>query len=109
MTGSALDVRMRPARRKDYAVIWEATLQTVWDDVPEDERTRLDRRKWESHFCKKIEPYIEGDGTARRSAENPERELVGYPIVGATAFLTPATPGFIYDMWCVPDPRGDGG
>ena len=108
MTGSALDVRMRPARRKDYAVIWEATLQTVWDDVPEDERTRLDRRKWESHFRKKIEPYIEGDRTEKWIAENPDRELLGYVIVGESGFLTPETHGFIYDIWVVPAHRGKG-
>src|SRR3989441_9823096 len=99
---------MRPAHRKDYAVIWQATLQTVWDDVPEDERTRLDRRKWESHFRKKIESYIEGDRTEKWIAENPDRELLGYVIVGESGFLTPETHGFIYDICVVPSHRGKG-
>ncbi len=99
---------MRPARRGDYDVLWKATLQTVWDDVPEEERTRLDRTAWEAHFRKKIEPYLEGNRTEKWIAESPEREIVGYLILGESGFLTPETHGFIYDIWVAPDHRGKG-
>jgi ribosomal protein S18 acetylase RimI-like enzyme len=105
---NSLDIRMRPAHRKDYAMIWRATLQTVWDDVPEDERARLDRGKWESHFRKKIERYIEGDRTEKWVAETAEDELLGYLILGESGFLTPEAHGFIYDIWVVPAHRGQG-
>ncbi len=99
---------MRRAHRKDYAVIWQATLQTVWDDVPEDERARLDRSKWESHFRRKIKPYIEGDRTEKWVAETADHEMLGYLIVGESGFLTPESHGFIYDIWVVPGHRGKG-
>src|SRR2546426_1528365 len=59
--GLTVDVHMRRAQRADDDMMWRATLQTVWDDIPEDERARLDRGKWEAHFRKKIEPYMAGE------------------------------------------------
>src|SRR6059036_4180379 len=56
--GLTVDVHMRRAQRADDDMMWRATLQTVWDDIPEDERARLDRGKWEAHFRRKIEPYM---------------------------------------------------
>lgn len=99
---------MRRAHRADYQIIWRATLETVWDDVPEDERARLDRGKWESHFRRKIEPYIEGDRTEKWVAETPDHEFLGYVILGESGFLTPESHGFIYDIWVAPAHRGKG-
>ena len=104
----SVDVRMRKARRADYDVLWQATLQTVWDDIPEEERPHLDRGKWEAHFRKRIEPYMEGNRTEKWIAESPDGELLGYLILGDSGFLTPETHGFIYDIWVVPGHRGEG-
>src|SRR5207302_7925207 len=82
---------MRRARRADLALIWPATLQTVWDDLPEDERAGLDRRTWENHFRKKIEAFVEGNRTERWIAEGPSGETLGYVILGESGFLTPET------------------
>src|SRR3989441_12904709 len=106
--GLTVDVHMRRARRADDDVMWRATLQTVWDDVPEDERARLDRGKWEAHFRKKIEPYMTGDRTERWIAETADHELLGYLILGEGGFITPEPQGFIYDIWVAPDRRGKG-
>ena len=106
--GAIVDVRMRRARREDYAVIWQATLQTVWDDLPEGERVRLERHKWEAHFRKKIEPYVDGDRTEKWVAEGPAGEFLGYLILGESGFLTPETHGFIYDVWVAPAERRKG-
>src|SRR3989449_11049561 len=89
--GGTIDLRMRRARRADLAVIWPATLQTVWDDLPEDERAGLDRRTWENHFRKKIEAVVEGNRTERWIAERPSGETLGYVILGASGVLTPET------------------
>lgn len=97
---------MRPARRADLSIIWPATLQTVWDDLPGDERTRLDRAAWERHFRKKIEPFVEGDRTERWVAEGPSGEFLGYVILGTSGFLTPETNAFLYDIWVAPEHRG---
>src|SRR5204863_370335 len=82
---------MRRARRADLALIWPATLQTVWDDLPEDERAGLDRQTWENHFRKKIEAFVEGNRTERWIAEGPSGETLGYVILGESGFLTPET------------------
>jgi len=103
-----MDVRMRRARRADDDVMWRATLQTVWDDIPADERARLNRDKWEAHFRKKIEPYMAGDRTERWIAETADHELLGYVILGEGGFITPEAQGFIYDVWVAPDRRGKG-
>lgn len=99
---------MRAARRADIPTIWRATLQTVWDDLPEDERARLDRRTWEDHFRKKIVTYVEGARTEKWIAEDPSGEFLGYLILGEGGFLTPDTHAFIYDIWVVPERRGSG-
>lgn len=99
---------MRRARRGDLTIIWPATLQTVWDDLPRDEKMQLDRGEWEKHFRKKIEAFVEGDRTERWIAEGPAGELLGYLIVGETGFLTPETYAFLYDIWVAPDHRGKG-
>jgi len=103
-----VDVHMRRARRADDEVIWQATLQTVWDDIPADERARLKREKWEAHFRKKIEPYMSGDRTERWIAETAAHELLGYLILGESGFMTPEAQGFIYDVWVTPSRRGEG-
>src|SRR5437016_5585102 len=84
-TGRTMDVRMRRARRADDDVMWRATLQTVWDDIPADERARLNRDKWEAHFRKKIEPYMAGDRTERWIPG-------GIPVYGKSARITTPDP-----------------
>ena len=106
--GLPVDVHMRRARRADDDVMWRATLQTVWDDIPEDERAQLDRGKWEAHFRKKVEPYMAGDRTERWVAETADHEFVGYLILGESGFMTPEAQGFIYDVWVTPERRGTG-
>lgn len=106
--GLTVDVHMRRARRADVDVMWRATLQTVWDDIPEDERARLNRDGWEAHFRKKIEPYMAGDRTERWIAETADHELLGYLILGEGGFMTPEAQGFIYDIWVTPNQRGKG-
>jgi|GEM_PF-186416 len=104
-----MEIRMRPARRADYKTIWRATLQTVWDDTPSDERIRLDRDRWEAHFRKKIEPYVEGSRTEAWVAEDANTSFLGYLLVGpGGGFLTPEQYGFIYDVWVAPEHRGKG-
>jgi ribosomal protein S18 acetylase RimI-like enzyme len=99
---------MRPARRADIKTIWKATLQTVWDDIPDNDRTRLDRGTWEAYFRKKIEAYVEGDRTEKWIAEGPDGAFLGYLILGEGGFLTPESHAFIYDVWVAPDRRGAG-
>src|SRR6266704_7087484 len=85
-TGATVELRMRRTRPSEYPILWGATLQTAWDDIPEDERKRLDRRRWEAHFRKKIEPYFEGNRTEKYMAEGPSGEFLGYLVLGECGF-----------------------
>src|SRR5207237_5301 len=81
--GATMDLRMRKGRRADLPIIWPATLQTAWDDLPEDERKGLDRQAWERHFRNKLE-VGEGNGRARHVYEKlgfiAERRYMGKPL-----------------------------
>ncbi len=100
---------MRRGRRADLKTIWAATLQTVWDDLPEDERARLDRATWERDFRRKLHPYVEGGRTETWVAEDKAGGFLGYLLLGeGGGFLTPETHGFIFDVWVAPEHRGKG-
>lgn len=99
---------MRRGKRSDLKAIWTATLQTVWDDLPGDERSRLDRSVWERDFRRKLVPYVEGGRTEAWIAEDPAGELLGYLLLGESGWLTPEPHGFIYDVWVAPPHRGKG-
>ncbi len=104
-----MEIRMRRARRADFKIIWPATLQTVWDHTPPDERARLSHETWEKHFRKRIESYIDGDRTEAWVAEDPAGAFLGYLIVGpGGGFLTPEMHGFVWDVWVAPEHRGKG-
>ncbi|MGQ0798138.1 MAG: GNAT family N-acetyltransferase [Methanobacteriota archaeon] len=103
------DIRMRRAKKTDLPTIWKATLQTVWDDAPTDERQRLDRAAWERHFRKKIEPYVDRGRTEAWIAEDASGAFLGYVLLGpGGGFLTPEEHGFVYDVWVAPAHRGRG-
>ncbi len=99
---------MRRGRRADFKAIWTATVQTVWDDLPEDERTRLNRASWEKDFRRKLQPYIEGGRTEAWIAEDASGAFLGYLLLGESGWLTPEPHGFIYDVWVAPEHRGKG-
>jgi len=107
--GKRVDIRMRRGHRTDFKPIWTATLQTVWDDLPEDERARLDRATWEKDFRRKLTPYVEGGRTEAWIAEDENGALLGYLLLGeGGGFLTPEAHGFIFDVWVTPEHRGEG-
>ena len=99
---------MRRGRRSDLKMIWAATLQTVWDDLPGDERSRLDRDAWERDFRRKLIPYVEGGRTEAWIAEDASGAFLGYLLLGESGWLTPEPHGFIYDVWVAPEHRGKG-
>ena len=104
-----MDIRMRRAKKTDLPTIWKATLQTVWDDTPADERSRLDRAAWERHFRKKIEPYVDGGRAEAWIAEDASGGFLGYLLLGpGGGFLTPEEYGYVYDVWVAPAHRRRG-
>ncbi len=100
---------MRDARRADIKRIWAATLQTVWEDLPEDEREQQERSIWERELRKKLAPYVEGGRTEAFIAEDGQGTFLGYLLLGkGGGFLTPEPHGFVFDVWVAPEHRGLG-
>jgi ribosomal protein S18 acetylase RimI-like enzyme len=107
--GKRVDIRMRRGHRADFKTIWAATLQTVWDDLPDDERRSLDRATWEKEFRRKLMPYVEGGRTEAWIAEDPAGMFLGYLLLGeGGGFLTSEPHGFVFDVWVAPEHRGKG-
>lgn len=103
-----MDIRIRPAGRKDMDLVWKATLETVWQDVPADERSGLDRAAFERHFRPNAERVIDSEDRAIFVAEG-DGGVLGYTIVGSAAsMLSPRRFGFIYDLWVAPPARRQG-
>lgn len=104
-----MDVRIREARRTDRRLIGKATVETVWNDLPPDERGRIDQRQFEKHFRPFAKRTIESRDRAIFVAEGPTGEVVGYTILGgATSMLSPLPYGFVYDLWVAPHARRRG-
>ncbi len=101
--------RLRPATKTDEATIWKATMETVWTDVPEDEKATLDRRTFEAEFREYARAFVEGRQGQRFVAEDESGRFLGYMIVGELRpFFSPHVVGFVYDIWVSPDHRRGG-
>lgn len=101
--------RLRPARKTDEPLIWRATMETVWADVPDDEKPSLDRRTFEQHFREYAREFVEGRRGERFVTEDNGGNVVGYMILGEMRpFFTPNPVGFIYDIWVEPGRRQKG-
>jgi len=104
-----MDIEIREAGRKDMDVIWKATTGTVWNDIPAEERSALDRAAFESHFRPRAEAIMTSEESAVLVAESADGSVVGYAIVGGTSsMLGPAPFGFLYDLWIAPEARRQG-
>jgi len=101
--------RLRPGRKSDEPVIWKATMETVWADVPEDEKPGLDRRTFEASFREYAGEFVEGRRAERFVAEDDAGRILGYMILGELKpFFSPRGVGFVYDIWVSPDHRRAG-
>ena len=104
-----MDIRIRPGGRKDQELVWRVTMETVWNDIAEDERRELDRAQLEDHFRPNARRVIESPENAFFIAETTSGEALGYAIVGgASSMLSPVPFGFLYDIWVAPSARRRG-
>ena len=107
--GGRTDIRIREGERRDRDLIWRATTETLWGDVPEAERAALDRDEVEAHFRPHAEHVMDSQENAVFVAEDAEGRVLGYAVAGgATTMLTPAPFGFLYDLWVAPEARRRG-
>ena len=104
-----MEVRIRPGTKQDQAIIWQATMETVWNDIPAEERVGMDRKEFEAHFRPRAQRIIESPENAVLVAERTDGPTVGYAIVGrATSMLGPEPFGFVYDIWVASEVRRQG-
>lgn len=104
-----MNVRIRRAAPGDRPTIQEATVQTAWEDVPAQERSRVDRASFENQFLPHAMEIMDSAESAVFVAEDDERHLVGYIILGTvTSMLSPFPFGFVYDIWVAPEARRRG-
>jgi len=102
-------VKIREVRSSDFPSIWKATLETVWNDIPLDERRVVNRQEFERHFRKAAEPIIHSPRNKIFVAEDNLGNFVGYIIIGPTGTMfTPLSFGFIYDIYVKEGFRGRG-
>lgn len=84
-------------------------MQTVWDDLPPDERAHTDRAALESHFRPRAEKVVDSPENEVYVAEDTDGRFLGYTILGpATSMLSPVAFGFVYDVWVSPEARRQG-
>ena len=101
--------RLRPATKADEPAIWKATMETVWSDVPIDEKAGLDRGTFEGAFREYAREFVEGRRGERFVAEDDGGRFLGYMILGdLRPFFSPHAVGFVYDLWVAPDHRRRG-
>src|SRR3989442_12303505 len=96
--------RLRPAKRSDEPAIWKATMETVWMDVPEDERPGLDRRTFEEAFRDYAADFVEGRRGDRFIAEDEAGRPRGDMILGGLRpVFSPPAAGVLFHRWVSPD------
>jgi ribosomal protein S18 acetylase RimI-like enzyme len=84
-------------------------METVWADVPEDEKPGLDRRTFEATFREYAAEFVEGRRAERFVAEDDAGRFLGYIILGELKpFFSPRSVGFVYDIWVSPEHRRAG-
>src|SRR2546428_12530996 len=92
--------RLRPATKTDEAVIWKATMETVWADVPEDEKPGLDRRTFETSFREYAGEFVVGRRAERFVAEGDAGRFLGNIILGELKpFFSPRRVRMVYDVY----------
>ena len=99
---------IRPGREEDRDLFWRATMETVWNDIPAEEKKSLAWDDFERHFRQRVTPVLDFEGTEFLVAEDAGR-IEGYVLLGLIgSFYSPESHGFVYDFWVRPESRGHG-
>jgi len=95
-----MQLHIREGKKSDLETFWKATLNTSWNDIPNDERSKMERKTFESHFRQVAAPYLEDPRNELYIAEDESGKFVGYTLLGkTTAFYSSKQYGFIYDIY----------
>ncbi len=104
-----MQIRIREGTSSDREPFWKATMETAWNDVPQDERVRLNRTEFESYFRRIAAPYLEDFKNQMFVAEDEAGRVLGHILVGqSSAFYSSNPYGFIYDIYVTEQARRKG-
>jgi len=100
---------VRDAKESDMPMIKKLTVETGWAGIPESQRTRLDREKWNEHMVEVFENFYERENSEIFVAEDASGGFVGYLFVGESRdMMTGLRFGFVYDIFVEEKSRGKG-
>jgi ribosomal protein S18 acetylase RimI-like enzyme len=100
---------LRHAKETDMPMIRKFTVQTGWAGIPQSQRTRLDREKWNKHMVEVFENFYKRENSEIFVAEDERHRFVGYLFVGESRdMMTGLSYGFVYDIFVEEKSRGKG-
>lgn len=80
--------------------IMRRSVETVWRDIPDDEKEGVDYYRWMKTATDFIEPVLSDKTNRIFVAEDENADFAGYVIVGETRnMFSPTGYGFIYDIF----------
>lgn len=95
-----MEFSIRRLEKSELRHVVERSLETVWNDIPEYERERLNKQRWEKTARAVIEPMVRSRTNSTFVAEERSGRFAGYIVLGETSnVLAPKGCGFIYDLY----------
>ena len=93
-------MRIREAVSRDMRLIMQRSVETVWKDIPDDEKEGVDYSKWMKTSVDFIEPVLSDRMNKILVAEDEDASFAGYVVVGETKnMFSPTGYGFVYDVF----------
>ena len=107
--GASMRVRIREGVAADRESFWRATLETAWQDIPEDERADMDRAMFDRYFRQAAGPYLDDPRNTLFIAEDEGGRIVGHTLLGQTLPFYSSKPyGFVFDVYVAERARRQG-
>lgn len=104
-----MQVRIREGREGDRETFWKATMETAWNDIPGDEKAKLDKTGFQEYFRQVAGPYLDDYRNKLFIAEDEKGTYVGHILLGHTIPFYAARPyGFVYDIYVTQGVRKQG-
>lgn len=94
-----MEVKIREAKRADLSTVYDCMTATAWNDVPEEEKAKSDKKVWQSFFRKIAKTLTEARGRKIFIAYDDRHRFMGYVVTGSMGEGFSAIPvGMIFDI-----------
>lgn len=104
-----MDVRFREAYPHDLSLLFERVAETSWNDLPAWARDVYTYEQIARQVQQTVQTLLRGRWNAILVAEDADGTNLGHVWIGETRdSYTGATRGYIYDLYVVPEARGQG-